>query len=105
MFAGAGRCCRRCRPWHRAHRERVEQPEAAPPPPVTTVAPHPLDRADGAELVAGILRRAEADAAVGGLAEQFDAPSTAAYRHSPRAEAPSSRMSCASRYAASCAPS
>ncbi len=84
MFRNAGACCHHCRPpWRRAHRERVErreQPEPPSPPPVVSVAPHPLDAAEEAEIVAGILRRAELDDAAGHPAEMFDRPSTAAYR-------------------------
>ncbi len=80
-----GRCCRRCR-FTRSHRERVvrfEQPEPAPPPPVTSVAPSEvLDRAGEDELVAGVMEAAELEdvAAVDGSIEQYDSPSLAAYR-------------------------
>jgi len=80
-----GRCCRRCRPWHRAHRERTERrdlPEPEPPAAVTSVAPtEVLDRDDEDRVVAAVLEAAEADAVVGGAREMFDrGPSTAAYR-------------------------
>lgn len=84
MFRGAGACCWRCRPFHRAHRERVERVEVPEPEPtaaVVSVAPEVLDRAAEDELVASILRAAEAEAAVvGGLVERFDQPGVAAYR-------------------------
>jgi len=48
---------------------------------VTSVAPEVLDAAGEAELVAAVMRRAEAEAAVvDGSVEQFDQPSTSAYR-------------------------
>jgi len=79
-----GRCCSRCRPWYRAHRERVERrdlPEPEPQPaPVSATPSEVLDRGAEAELVAAVMRAAELEDVAGGAVELYDKPSVAAYR-------------------------
>jgi len=84
MFAGAGRCCSRCRPWLRAHRERVERrdlPEPEPPAPVTSTPPEVYDRGAEDELVDAVLEVAKAEDDAGGApVEEYDRPGVGAYR-------------------------
>ncbi|MDQ3028905.1 MAG: hypothetical protein M3R09_02505 [Actinomycetota bacterium] len=79
----AGRCCSRCRPWHRAHRQRTERrdlPEPEPAAPVTSTPPEVTDRADEDRAVEAVLEAAKAEDDAGGVAEEYDRPGVGAYR-------------------------